>query len=104
MLERYVRALTASSSFSHSQAYGIVYVVDSSSPDRFSEAADALRGVMSHDRVEGKPLLVLANKQDLNDACNEAQLTTAMALGEMIPEEKLQVVSEFNYSYATTAV
>lgn len=68
-------------------------MVDSSSSDRFSESANALRGVMNHDRVMGKPLLVFANKQDLDGACTEAQITTALTLGEMVTEEKLQVVS-----------
>ena len=67
-------------------------MVDSSSPDRFTEAADALREVMSHEKIDGKPLLVFANKQDTTDACSEAQLTSSMALEEMVTPEQLQVV------------
>ncbi len=74
------------------QAYGIIYVVDSSSPDRFTEAAGALREVMCHEKIVGKPLLVFANKQDMTDACGEAQLTSSMALEEMVTPEQLQVV------------
>ncbi len=67
-------------------------MVDSSSPDRFTEAADALREVMGHEKIVGKPLLVFANKKDVTEACSEAQLTSSMALEEMVTQEQLQVV------------
>ncbi len=85
----------------HPQAYGVIYVVDSSAPNRLNESANALRGVMNHDRVKGKPLLVFANKQDLDNACTEVQVSTALGIGDIVPNEKFQTVRDLIAQCAT---
>lgn len=43
----------------------LVFVVDSSDPARLPEAHKALKKVLSEDKLQGVPLMVLANKKDL---------------------------------------
>jgi Arf/Sar family protein len=44
--------------------HGVVYVVDSADTARLQESADVFKDLIAHPRVEGKPLLVFANKSD----------------------------------------
>jgi hypothetical protein len=56
-------------------AQALVFVVDSSEERRIKEAKEELVKILEHPDMEGVPLLVLANKQDLeegefqNDGC-----------------------------------
>ncbi|KAJ3124937.1 ADP-ribosylation factor-like protein 13B [Nowakowskiella sp. JEL0407] len=49
------------------EAYGVIYVVDSSDHSRINESKKVLHEIYNDPKLSGKPLLVLANKQDLND-------------------------------------
>lgn len=40
------------------EVYGVVYVVDSSTPDRMEEAQNTLKEVLEHPHVSGKPVLM----------------------------------------------
>jgi signal recognition particle receptor subunit beta len=40
------------------EVYGIIYVVDSSSPERIEETNVVLKELLEHDKIGGKPLLV----------------------------------------------
>ena len=42
-----------------SEVYGVIYVIDSSEPERIEECASVLQGLVEHPKVAGKPLLVL---------------------------------------------
>jgi hypothetical protein len=44
--------------FSFIQAYGIVYLVDASDPERIDEAERVLHEIYKDPRLKGKPLLV----------------------------------------------
>ena len=44
---------------------GILYVVDSTDRERFSESRDELQRMLKDDEMRGVPVVVLANKQDL---------------------------------------
>ena len=44
---------------------GILYVVDSTDTERFSESRDELQRMLKDDEMRGVPVVVLANKQDL---------------------------------------
>lgn len=63
-------------------------MVDSADQGRFSEAYDALVKTMKDERMWGKPLLVLANKQDQHNAlCAEdffSQLKLNAAVDEVV--------------------
>lgn len=47
------------------QANAIVFVIDSCDPDRLIECKDTLLKIITDDKVEGLPILMLANKQDV---------------------------------------
>jgi len=64
----------------YQQSDGIVFVVDSNDQDRFEQARSELHAVLSHKDNVGKPLLVLANKQDLPYAVNREVITERLAL------------------------
>ena len=67
------------------EASGIVFVVDSSDQNRFSEAKDELwRIILSNPKVKNIPILVLANKQDLPTAVNEGALAKALDLDKVV--------------------
>ena len=45
-----------------------MFIVDSADPTRIEEAKATLVEVISHDKLQGVPLLCLANKQDKPEA------------------------------------
>lgn len=62
-------------------AQGIVFVVDSScNDDDVDLAAAELQEALSHPSLESLPLLVLANKQDVNGARSTDELSRIMGL------------------------
>lgn len=67
----------------YQQSQGIVFVVDSNDQDRFEQARDELHSVISHKDNVGKPLLVLANKQDLPYAVSKDVLAERLMLCEI---------------------
>lgn len=64
--------------FNNTQA--VIFVVDASDTDRISEARDTLLGMMRHEALAQSVLLVFANKQDLPNALNTAQLAERLQL------------------------
>lgn len=40
------------------EVYGLIYVVDSSEPERLSECKDVLKNLLQHTQIAGKPVLV----------------------------------------------
>ena len=58
-------------------------MVDASSVNRLEEAKEALANVVQNEKMEGKPLLVFANKQDKEGAVDEAELRTRLELGRL---------------------
>ena len=64
----------------YQQSHALVFVVDSNDQDRFDQARDELHAIISHKDNVGKPLLVLANKQDLPYAASKEVLTERLML------------------------
>ncbi|KAG0175451.1 hypothetical protein DFQ28_009163 [Apophysomyces sp. BC1034] len=52
----------------YSECHGIVFVVDSTDGKRLEECKDTFETMITSDLVEGIPVLMLANKQDVPDA------------------------------------
>ena len=48
--------------------HGFIFVVDSTDPERLSEAKDALKEFLRSDKARGKPVLLLCNKTDVETA------------------------------------
>ncbi len=61
----------------------VIFVIDSSDADRFAEAAAALESVVNNPALSGKPLLLLANKQDKEDSVPIEVLQNAFGVGDL---------------------
>ncbi|KAK1387411.1 ADP-ribosylation factor [Heracleum sosnowskyi] len=59
---------------------GIIFVVDSNDRERVMEAKDELHRMLNEDELRNAALLVLANKQDLPNAMNAAEMTDKLGL------------------------
>ena len=62
---------------------GLVFVVDSIDTERFPKARDELTWIMDSEEMEGVPLVVLANKQDLPGAKRPADIATELGLNQL---------------------
>lgn len=67
-----------SSDFQNTQ--GIIFVVDSNDRERVSEAREELQRMLNEDELRDALLLVFANKQDLPNAMNAAEITDKLGL------------------------
>lgn len=59
---------------------GLIFVVDSNDRERVSEAKDELMRMLSEDELRDAVLLIFANKQDLPNAMNAAEITDRLGL------------------------
>ncbi|KAK5884233.1 hypothetical protein CesoFtcFv8_018076 [Champsocephalus esox] len=62
---------------------GLVFVVDSAESERMEEAKVELHKIARSAENQGVPLLVLANKQDLDGAASAAEVEKVLALHEL---------------------
>jgi len=76
MWERYCRGVNS-----------IVYVVDASDPSSFATSRDCLLDLIGKQALEGIPLLVLANKNDVPGAADEKVVAAALGLGSIQDRE-----------------
>ncbi|EDV24754.1 uncharacterized protein TRIADDRAFT_17057, partial [Trichoplax adhaerens] len=60
--------------------HGIIYVVDASDHNKLEENLEVLEEVVKHDKSKGKPILVLANKQDIPNAIDKERLVKQLQL------------------------
>ncbi|KAJ7028336.1 ADP-ribosylation factor family-domain-containing protein [Mycena alexandri] len=59
---------------------GIIFVVDCNDQERASEAREELQRMLNEDELRDALLLVFANKQDLPNAMNTAEITDKLGL------------------------
>jgi GTPase SAR1 family protein len=72
----------------------IVYVIDASDSDTLDEAKDVLASyVLEDELLKGLPVLVVANKQDVEGALNAEQLTSKLDLSELLQSRKWKVIA-----------
>lgn len=64
---------------------GLVFVVDAAGAERVDEARVELHRVARSPENQGVPILVLANKQDLQGAMTPAQVEKALGVHELSP-------------------
>jgi len=74
----------------YAEVYGIVFVVDASDINRLEESKEVLHRVKSHNQVSGKPLLILANKQDIDGALNEEDVANQLDLNSLVQKHKCE--------------
>ncbi|XP_036866855.1 ADP-ribosylation factor-like protein 13A [Manis javanica] len=72
----------------YAQAHGLVFVLDSSDFGRMQEAKMILTCLLSDQRVAGKPILVLANKQDKEYALLPREIIKYLLLERLVNESK----------------
>ncbi|XP_020830473.1 ADP-ribosylation factor-like protein 13B isoform X2 [Phascolarctos cinereus] len=72
----------------YAEAYGIIFVVDSSDEKRMKEVKETVTDVLRHPRVSGKPILVLANKRDKVGSLSEAEIIHRLSLEKLVNEQK----------------
>lgn len=58
----------------YDEAHAIIFVVDSTDRDRIQAVREALESVLINDKVDGLPILMLANKQDMPDALSVSDI------------------------------
>ncbi|CAI8614132.1 unnamed protein product [Vicia faba] len=59
---------------------GLIFMVDNNDRDHVAEARDELHRMLNEDELRDVVLLVFANKQDLPDAMNAAEITDKVGL------------------------
>ncbi|KAA8588753.1 hypothetical protein FQN60_010098 [Etheostoma spectabile] len=70
------------------EAHGIIFVVDSSDRQRIKEVKEVLADQLKQPRVAGKPLLVLANKQDKMNALLGSELIEILSLEALVNQSR----------------
>eukprot|EP00164_Ancoracysta_twista_P016864 GFYU01028489.1.p1 GENE.GFYU01028489.1~~GFYU01028489.1.p1 ORF type:complete len:193 (-),score=9.13 GFYU01028489.1:315-893(-) len=63
------------------EAQALIFVIDSADEPRFDEARQALEYVLGNSDMNGVPLLVFANKQDLSSAKPASYIENSLGLG-----------------------
>ena len=66
------------------QIHGLIFVVDSGSIDRLDEAKEVFSAIAQHEKIKGKPLLIFANKQDLDEAIDDGTIADRLDLDTML--------------------
>ncbi|XP_072477769.1 ADP-ribosylation factor-like protein 13B isoform X2 [Notamacropus eugenii] len=72
----------------YAESHGVIFVVDSSDEKRMDEARETIAEVLNHPSISGKPILVLANKQDKKGALAETDLIDCLSLEKLVNEKK----------------
>ncbi|XP_041492867.1 ADP-ribosylation factor-like protein 13A [Microtus oregoni] len=72
----------------YAEAHGLVFVLDSSDIARIQEVKIILTRLMFDKRVAGKPILILANKQDKKEALLPCDIIEYLLLERLVNETK----------------
>ncbi|KAJ7969985.1 ADP-ribosylation factor-related protein 1 [Quillaja saponaria] len=67
----------------YEEAHAVVFVIDAACPARFEDSKSALEKVLWHQDLQGAPLLILANKQDLAEAVSAEELARYLDLKKL---------------------
>lgn len=70
---------------------GLVFVIDSTDSQRLGIARAELEGIYQHDAMKNVPLIVLANKQDADDAVPAEQIARKLDLIEW-PDDSYYII------------
>ncbi|GAB4858228.1 hypothetical protein Ancab_009625 [Ancistrocladus abbreviatus] len=67
----------------YEEAHAVIYVVDANCPLLFEDSKSALEKVLRHQDLQGAPLLILANKQDLPGAVSAEEIARYLDLKKL---------------------
>ncbi|XP_072252505.1 ADP-ribosylation factor-like protein 13A isoform X1 [Leuresthes tenuis] len=70
------------------EAHGIIFVVDSSDRQKMREVREVLSDLLKQPRVAGKPILVLANKQDKMNSLVGSELIEILSLERLVNQSR----------------
>ena len=70
------------------EVFGVVYVLDSSDTRKIEENKTVLENLLASSHVQQKPVLLLANKQDVEGAMDEVEICDALDLENLVNENK----------------
>eukprot|EP00051_Salpingoeca_urceolata_P019588 m.287566 g.287566 ORF g.287566 m.287566 type:complete len:482 (-) comp19445_c0_seq4:45-1490(-) len=68
----------------YAEMHGLVFVVDASDADHVAESATVLEQVVKHPYVAGKPVLILANKQDQPNSLKNTDISKELNLALLV--------------------
>ncbi|XP_023938331.2 uncharacterized protein LOC112046085 [Bicyclus anynana] len=68
----------------YSEVHGVIFVIDSSDFTRLDECKSVLEEVLSNDKISGKPILVLANKQDKSGALDDIDVVEKLNIEPLV--------------------
>ncbi|CAK1595147.1 unnamed protein product [Parnassius mnemosyne] len=83
----------------YSEVHGIIFVIDSSDFSRLDECKAVLEEVLSHDRISGKPVLVLANKQDKDGALDDIDVVEKLNIEPLVNKYRCPTLVESYTAY-----
>lgn len=78
----------------YSEVYGIIFVIDSSDLSRLNECRTVLEEVLSHDKISGKPVLILANKQDKSGALDDLDIVEKLNIEPIVNKYRCPTLVE----------
>jgi signal recognition particle receptor subunit beta len=61
----------------------MIFVVDSASPERFAELREQMNMLLATPELKDAPVLIYANKQDLENAATAAEVSEALQLASI---------------------
>ncbi|XP_047107041.1 ADP-ribosylation factor-like protein 13B isoform X1 [Schistocerca piceifrons] len=75
-------------------AHGVIFVVDASDIARLEECKLAFEGLLSHEKLTGKPVLLLANKQDCIGALDELDIVERLNVESVVNDQRCPTLVE----------
>ncbi|CAG4993109.1 unnamed protein product [Colias eurytheme] len=85
----------------YSEVHGVIFVIDSSDYSRLDECKVVLEEVLSHDKISGKPVLVLANKQDKTGALDDIDVVEKLNIEPLVNKYRCPTLVESYTAEAT---
>jgi ADP-ribosylation factor-like protein 13B len=62
------------------QVHGVIYVVDAADRERFEESKETLALTLESEGISGKPILIFANKQDIDGSATAQDVSEALGM------------------------
>lgn len=72
----------------------MIFVVDAVATERLDECRQVLQNLLENSQISGKPVLLLANKQDLEGALDEIDIVERLNLEKIVNEQKCPTLVE----------
>lgn len=84
------------------ESFGFVFVIDSSNRSRLNECKSVFASFIENEKVSGKPILILGNKQDMPNALDESEIVHYLNVEELV--NRFQIPCRIETCVATKGV